>query len=136
MTGGWAWNMPCPPGSFPDCSVNLPMRLFANAAAVIFVCAVNAGAQRPVTRNDAVASALDRGARAAMARADTLVGSAQLLTARQWENPSLALTYSKSEPRYHEILDLPVDLFGVRSARIGSARSARLASQYRFRFER
>jgi cobalt-zinc-cadmium efflux system outer membrane protein len=112
------------------------MRLFANAAAMIVVCAVSAGAQRPVTRNDAVASTLDRGARAAVARADTLVGSAQLLTARQWENPSLALTYSKSEPRYHEILDLPIDLFGVRSARIGSARSARLASQYRFRFER
>jgi cobalt-zinc-cadmium efflux system outer membrane protein len=112
------------------------MRLFANGAAMIIVCAVNAGAQRPVTRNDAVASALDRGARAAVARADTLIGSAQLLTARQWENPSLALTYSKSEPRYHEILDLPIDLFGVRSARISSARSARLASQYRFRFER
>ena len=92
--------------------------------------------QQPVTRQDAVASAVSRGARAAVARADTLVGSAQLLTARQWENPSLALTYSKSAPRYHEILDVPIDLFGVRSARIGSAAASRLASQYRFRFER
>ena len=95
-----------------------------------------AGAQRPITRSDAVAAALDRGARAAVARADTLVGAAQLLTARQWENPGLSLTYSKSVPKYHEIVDFPLDLFGVRSARIGSAQAARLASQYRFRFER
>src|SRR3954464_8417647 len=112
------------------------MPLFARATVFTALCSMAAGAQQPITRSDAVASALDRGARAAVARADTLVGSAQLLAARQWENPSLALTYSKSEPRYHEILDLPIDLFGVRSARIGSARSARLASQYRFRFER
>src|SRR4051812_49829261 len=108
------------------------MRLFVGTPALIVFFATSGAAQQPITRNDAVTSALDRGARAAVARADTLVGSAQLLTARQWENPSLALTYSKSEPRYHEILDLPIDLFGVRSARIGSARSARLARPDRF----
>jgi cobalt-zinc-cadmium efflux system outer membrane protein len=112
------------------------MRLFSQTTAITVLFASVVGAQRPITRADAVASALDRGARAAVARADTLVGSAQLLAARQWENPTLALTYSKSLPTYHEILDLPIDLFGVRSARIGSAQSARLASQFRFRFER
>jgi outer membrane protein, heavy metal efflux system len=120
----------CPAG------VNFLMRLFAQATALTLVCSAALEAQRPVTRSDAVASALDRGARAAVARADTLVGAAQLLSARQWENPGLSLTYSKSLPRYHEIVDLPIDLFGVRSARIGSAEAARLASQYRFRFER
>jgi cobalt-zinc-cadmium efflux system outer membrane protein len=125
-----------PPDSFLHGSVNFLMRLFARATVFAVLCPVAVGAQRPVTRSDAVASALDRGARAAVARADTLVGAAQLLTARQWENPGLALTYSKSTPRYHEIVDLPIDLFGVRSARIGSAQAARLASQYRFRFER
>jgi cobalt-zinc-cadmium efflux system outer membrane protein len=82
-----------------------------------------------------VESAVSRGPRAALARADTLVGAAQLLAARQLENPSLGLTYSKSVPRYHEILDLPIDIFGVRSARIGSAEAARLAGRYRFAFE-
>jgi cobalt-zinc-cadmium efflux system outer membrane protein len=112
------------------------MRFFDRAIALTLLFPVASAAQRPVTRSEAVSSALDRGARAAVARADTLVGSAQLLMARQWENPTLALTYSKSTPNYHEIVDLPIDLFGVRSARIGSAQSARLASQYRFRFER
>lgn len=76
-----------------------------------------------------------RGPRAALARADTMVGAAQVLAARQLENPSLGLTYSKSVPRYHEILDLPIDVFGVRSARIGSAEAARSAGRYRFAFE-
>ncbi|HMG12133.1 MAG TPA: TolC family protein, partial [Gemmatimonadaceae bacterium] len=95
-----------------------------------------ARSQEPVTRQQAVESAIARSARAAVARADTLVGSAQLLTARQWENPSLAATWSKSAPRWHEIVDLPLDLTGVRSARIQSAEATRLASQYRFHFER
>jgi cobalt-zinc-cadmium efflux system outer membrane protein len=71
-----------------------------------------------------------------VARADTLVGSAQLLSARQWDNPSVSATYSKSTPNYHEIVDLPLDITGARSARIRSAQALRLASQYRFRFER
>jgi len=58
------------------------------------------------------------------------------MTARQRDNPSVVMTYSKSTPNYHEIVDLPIDLTGVRSARIRSAQATRLASQYRFRFER
>ena len=93
-------------------------------------------AQQPITRQQAIDAAISRGARAAVARADTLVGAAGLLSARQWENPSLGLTYSKSLPNYHEILDLPLDISGARAARIGAAQATRLASQYRFRFER
>jgi cobalt-zinc-cadmium efflux system outer membrane protein len=51
-------------------------------------------------------------------------------------NLSLSATYSKSTPNYHEILDLPLDITGARGARIRSAQSTRLASQYRFQFER
>jgi cobalt-zinc-cadmium efflux system outer membrane protein len=79
---------------------------------------------------------VSRGARAAVARADTLVGSAQLITARAWENPSLSATYSKSTPNYHAIVDLPLDITGARGARVRSAEASRLASQYRFQFER
>ena len=92
--------------------------------------------QQPISRQQAVDIAVMRGARAAVARADTLVGAAQLLTARQWDNPSLAATYSKSVPNYHAILDLPIDITGIRGSRIRAAEAIRLASQYRFEFER
>jgi outer membrane protein, heavy metal efflux system len=101
----------------------------------VFFSAV-AGTQEPLTRQQAIESAVSRGARAALARADTLVGSALLRSARQWDNPSLAFSYSKSVPNYHGVVDLPLDITGARSARVQSAEAARLASQYRFRFER
>lgn len=81
-------------------------------------------------------AAVTRGARAAVARADTLVGAAQLLTARAWDNPSLGATYSKSPPNYHAVVDWPLDITRVRGARIQAAEAGRLASRYRFDFER
>jgi outer membrane protein, heavy metal efflux system len=92
--------------------------------------------QQPVSRQQAIEVAVMRGARAAVARADTLVGAAQLITARGRDNPSLAATYSKATPNYHAILDLPLDISGIRGARIRAAEATRLASQYRFEFER
>ena len=92
--------------------------------------------QQPVTREQAIEAAVTRGARAAVARADTLIGAARLLTARSWDNPSLAATYSKAPPNYHAIVDLPLDVTGIRGSRIRAAEASRLASQYRFEFER
>ncbi len=112
------------------------MRFFGSAIGLVFFLASVARSQQPITRQQAIESAITRGARSAVARADTLVGSAQLLMARQRDNPGLAVSYSKSTPRYHEIADLPLDITGARSARIRSAEATRLASQYRFRFER
>ena len=116
--------------------VNFLMRSILPLATLLLVASQAARGQQPITRQQAVDAAVARGARAAVARADTLVGAAQLLSARQWENPSLSATYSKAVPRYHEIIDLPFDISGARSARIRSAEAARLASQYRFQFER
>jgi cobalt-zinc-cadmium efflux system outer membrane protein len=101
----------------------------------MFISAV-ARSQEPVTRQQAIESAVTRGARAAVARADTLVGAAQLLTARSWDNPSLAATYSRAVPTHHAIVDLPLDIMGIRGTRIRAAKAGRLASQYRFEFER
>ncbi|HEX9383522.1 MAG TPA: TolC family protein [Gemmatimonadaceae bacterium] len=112
------------------------MRSLAPATALLMFYSAVARSQEPVTRQQAIESAVTRGARAGVARADTLVGSAQLVAARQWDNPSLSATYSRAVPTHHEIVDLPLDLTGVRSARIRSAESTRLASQYRFQFER
>jgi cobalt-zinc-cadmium efflux system outer membrane protein len=92
--------------------------------------------QQPITRQQAVDVAVMRGARAAVARADTLVGAAQLITAKGRDNPSVALTYAKAVPTYHAIVDLPLDITGIRGARIRAAEATRLASQYRFEFER
>ncbi len=112
------------------------MRSFLRATALVCLFAVVARSQQPVTRQQAIESAVARGARAAVARADTLVGSAQLLAARQRDNPSLSATYSKSTPHYHAIVDLPLDVTRGRGARIRSAEATRLASQYRVAFER
>ena len=101
----------------------------------MFLSAV-ARSQEPVTRQQAIESAVTRGARARVARADTLVGAAQLLTARSWDNPSLAATYAKAVPTYHAIVDLPLDITGIRGTRVRAAEASRLASEYRFEFER
>src|SRR5258706_8631023 len=85
-------------------------------------------AQQTVTRSDAIAAALSRGARLAVARADTAAARAQLATAGAFTNPSLAATYTKSAPQYHVTLDLPIDLPGVRGTRIQSAKASLLAA--------
>jgi cobalt-zinc-cadmium efflux system outer membrane protein len=125
-----------PPNLSAGRGVHFLMPCFVRATVFLVFLSAVTRAQQPVTRRQAVESAVSRGARAAVARADTLVGSAQLLSARQRDNPSLAATYSTSTPHYHEIVDLPFDLSGARSARIQSAEATRLASQYRFQFER
>lgn len=94
------------------------------------------GAQQPVTRADAIAAALSRGARAAFGRADTAAAAATLHAARLYPNPSLAATYTKDTPHYHVIADVPLDLPWLRGARIGAAAAARDAARYGFAFER
>lgn len=89
-----------------------------------------------VSRSEAIASAVARGARLGVARADTLAASAQLITARALQNPALSASYSKSTPQYHVTMEVPIDLPALRRARIGSARAARTAADYRFAFER
>jgi cobalt-zinc-cadmium efflux system outer membrane protein len=112
------------------------MRFRATLAPILLVLIPSiAPGQQPLTRQQAVEAALSHGPRAALARADTSVGAAQLLSARARDNPALSASYSKSTPHYHAIVDLPVDISGVRGARIRSAEARRLASQYRFKFE-
>ena len=107
------------------------------ALGALLAVAQRSGAQAvPVSREDAVATAVAQGARLGLARADTAIAYAALLTARAWQNPALSASYSKSLPNYHVTMDLPLDLPRQRRARIGSARAGRLAAQYRFAFER
>src|SRR2546426_9958461 len=93
-------------------------------------------AQQPVTRADAVAAALVRGARVALGRADTTAALGAARAARAFPNPIVSGSYSKDTPNYHALGELALDLPWLRGARIGAAESARDAARYRFAFER
>ena len=108
--------------------------LLAGVAFLIVAPALQS--QQSITRAQAIESALSRGGRLAVAAADTSVARAGLLAARMFQNPSFAPAYSKSPPKLHFIFELPVDLPGLRSARIGAASAALRASQYSYQFER
>ena len=104
--------------------------------AILLLVPISLFSQQRVTRADAVAAALARGGRLAIAVADTSVAHAGLVAARMRQNPALAASYSKSTPQLHFSLELPIDLPGLRNARIGSAAAGLRASGYRYRFER
>jgi outer membrane protein, heavy metal efflux system len=92
-------------------------------------------AQQRVTRAQAVAAALERGARAALGRADTATAAGALHAARLYPNPSVSASYTKDIPHYHVLATVPLDLPWLRSARVGAAASARDAARYSFAFE-
>ena len=93
-------------------------------------------AQQPVTRADAAAAALARGARAALGRADTIAALGAARTARAFPNPTVSGSYTKDTPNYHLFGDLPLDLPWLRASRIGAAEAARDAARYQFAFDR
>src|SRR5919202_362421 len=115
------------------------MRILLVAAGLAAGAHPTLGAQEapaPVTRAEAVDAAVLRGARLALARADTAVAYAQLLTARALPNPTLSGVYSKDAPHYHITADWPFDYPGIRRTRMRAAEAGRLAARYRFEFER
>ena len=93
-------------------------------------------AQQPVSRADAVAAALARGARIAVGRADTTAALGGVRAARAFPNPTFSGSYTKDPPNYHALADLPLDMPWLRSPRIGAAEAARDAARYQFAFER
>src|SRR5260221_4438741 len=118
--------------------MSLPKR-FVSLVPALALCgaaAVASSAQQPVTRAQAAAAALARGARAALGRADTAMAGGALHAARLYPNPSASASYSKDVPHYHVVADLPLDLPWIPSARIGAAASGRVAARYGFAFER
>src|SRR5437879_1266757 len=110
------------------------MRFALTLACLLAPAALSA--QRTVTRVDAVAAALARGARAALGRADTTAALGGVRAARAFPNPTFSGSYTKDTPNYHALGDLPLDLPWLRSPRIGAAEAARDAARYRFAFER
>jgi cobalt-zinc-cadmium efflux system outer membrane protein len=113
--------------------MRLRIALFAACAAPIALCPAQT---TPLTRADAIRAALERGARIAVARADTAVAGAQLVAARAVPNPSLSTSYSKSVPRYHFSFDIPIDFPWLRQLRIRSAQLGSNAADLRHQFAR
>jgi len=110
------------------------MRLVSLLTPVLFPFVLVA--QQQVTRADAVAAALARGARVALARADTTAALGAVRAARAFPNPTISGSYTKDTPNYHALGDLPLDLPWLRAPRIGAAEAARDAARYQFAFDR
>lgn len=98
--------------------------------------AVAAQSPRSLSRAEAVQAGLAGAPRFRLAQSDTALASARLLDSRLFPDPTLALSYSKSAPRYHVDLDLPLDLPWIRSRRIAAADYGRAGSRFRLAFER
>ncbi len=104
----------------------------------VSICAFASSAAsqvRPISRANAIDAAVSRGARVAIAAADTAVGRGQLLTAKSFPNPTLSASYTEDTPRYHLELEVPVDYGALRSTRVRAADASRTAALYRFRLE-
>lgn len=117
-------------------ALNFRFVILLSGCSLLLLRPAVSGSQEPLTRAQAIQSAITRGGRLAIAAADTSVARARLLGARAFENPSFSASYSKSPPQYHFIAEMPVTLPGLRSARIGSAEAALRASEYLYVFQR
>jgi cobalt-zinc-cadmium efflux system outer membrane protein len=94
------------------------------------------GQTTPLTRAAVVRTALERGARLGIARADSAVANAQLITARAYPNPTLSASYSKAVPTRHFSVDIPIEFPMLRSLRIQSAQVGVQAAQLKYQFAR
>ncbi len=110
--------------------------LAATCAAILLLPRGPADAQRPVTRADAIAAALARGPRLAIAAADTSAARAVLIGARAYANPTVTASLTKDAPQRHVLADLPLDFPWLRRARIGSAMSLHDAALDQFALQR
>ena len=98
--------------------------------------AVRLGAQQslPLSRQAAVASAVERGGRLRLAGADTATAAALLRVAGTFENPVVRAEYTKSAPRYHLTLELPFDYPWLHQTRVAAAEASRSAAHFRYAF--
>ncbi|MEO5798516.1 MAG: TolC family protein [Gemmatimonadales bacterium] len=116
------------------------VRLWRTIAAILALSltagSANAQQLRPVSRADAVQSAIEHAPRLLTAASDTTAAAAALRNARLMPDPTAAFGYSKSAPRYHVELSIPLDLPWIRNARTAAAQSGRAGSQLRLAFAR
>lgn len=106
------------------------------ALLLTFLVGTPLSAQRPITRRDAIETALAASPRIALARADSAAARARARTARAYPNPSVSGSYSKSTPQGHVVFDVPFESPRLRGARIGAARASTRAARLQFLSER
>jgi cobalt-zinc-cadmium efflux system outer membrane protein len=111
------------------------VRLVLLAAGAVYAAPVIAQTGG-LSRSDAVQAAIERGARLGVARADTAVANAGLISARVRPNPALAVGYSKSVPNYHVAVDIPIDFPWLRQMRVQAAAYGLQAAQLRYQLAR
>jgi cobalt-zinc-cadmium efflux system outer membrane protein len=105
-------------------------------AACLTASSGTAQTRHALTREAAIATAIQRGGRLRLAYADTAAAFARLRVARTLENPAATAEYTKDAPQYHLTLDLPIDYPWLRRTRIAAAEASRDAARYRYQFER
>jgi len=111
------------------------VRIVLFTAGALYVAPITAQTTG-LSRSGAVQTAVERGARLGVARADTAVASAALITARARPNPGLSASYSKSVPNYHVGADIPIDFPWLRQMRVRSAEFGLQAAQLRYQLAR
>jgi len=89
-------------------------------------------AQQPLSRSEAIQTALGKSVLVTAISADTLAASARLRSAREYPNPSLTMSYSKDAPQNHFSFDIPLDLPGIRGPRVRAAEAARTSARFGF----
>jgi cobalt-zinc-cadmium efflux system outer membrane protein len=119
-----------------DISTNLLRPGVLLGAMTLLATATRAVAQVPVTRAEAERAALAAGARIALARADSAVARAQLITARAIPNPTAGFTRSEAVPKRHINVDIPIDAPWTRGPRVASANASVRAARLRLLSER
>jgi cobalt-zinc-cadmium efflux system outer membrane protein len=90
------------------------------------------GAQQPLTRADAIRAALGTSVRVTSISADTLAATARLRTARAYPNPTITASYSRDVPQNHISVDIPLDLPGIRNARVRAAEAGSASARFTF----
>jgi cobalt-zinc-cadmium efflux system outer membrane protein len=108
--------------------------------AAVLACAASAAPVHsqiaPLSRAAAVQTALEHGTRLAVARADTALANATLVSAGTPPNPTLTGTYSKAVPTQHLLLEVPIGWPFRRSLAVQSATYARQAAELRYELAR
>lgn len=112
------------------------IRFITPLAATLLTASAAAAQLTPMTRMQALETALDRGVRLAVAQADTAVAAAQVVAARVRPNPSVSASYSKSVPNYHYSFDIPFDFPAIRQLRIRAAQTGLDAANLRYTLAR
>jgi cobalt-zinc-cadmium efflux system outer membrane protein len=105
-------------------------------AALVARAAPMAAQATALSRADALQTAIERGGRLGVARADSAIASALLITARAHPNPSASASYTKAVPNYHLAVAIPLDFPALRQLRVRSAELGVQAARLRFQYAR